>query len=121
MSLRGSEQVAAFFDCWTRKEAYVKALGDGLQFGLDRFEVECLPGRAPAIVSIDGSTEKAARWRLWCGSPAVGYRAAVATDCDGVRPWFWSGREPPSAWAAPDGRASERDIASRTASTEAQS
>jgi 4'-phosphopantetheinyl transferase len=109
-SLRGSEQVTAFFDCWTRKEAYVKALGDGLQFGLDRFEVECGPGRAPAILSIDGSTGEASRWRLWCGSPAVDYRAAVATECAEVRPWLWSGREPPSAWVPSHGHAKERGI-----------
>jgi 4'-phosphopantetheinyl transferase len=99
-SLRGEEQMTAFFDVWTRKEAYVKAMGAGLRFGLDRFEVECRPGRAPVIVSIDGSAEEAARWRLWCGSPAAGYRAAVATECDGVRPWLWSGDAPASAWAA---------------------
>lgn len=99
-SLQGDDRVAAFFDCWTRKEAFIKAVGAGLQFGLDRFEVECRPGRVPAIVSIEGSAEEAARWRLWCGTPATGYRAAVATEGATVRPWLWSGREPPGAWLA---------------------
>jgi 4'-phosphopantetheinyl transferase len=100
MSLRSDERLTAFFDCWTRKEAYLKAMGVGLQFGLDSFEVECRPGHAPMIVSINGCTDEATRWRLWCGSPAAGYRAAVATECARVRPWLWSGDDPPCAWAA---------------------
>ena len=64
-SLPTQAQHAAFFACWSRKEAYVKAQGGGLNIALDRFEVAFVPGEAPGIRSIEGSEAEAARWTLW--------------------------------------------------------
>jgi 4'-phosphopantetheinyl transferase len=82
---------SAFFACWTRKESFVKALGDGISLGLDRFEVELRPGWAPRLISIDGSESGARRWTLWSAAPDETHRSAVATDVTGaVRAWMWS-------------------------------
>lgn len=55
---------AAFFRCWTRKEAYVKAVGDGLLIPLDSFEVS-LAADAPAVFHRVGDDKaEAARWQL---------------------------------------------------------
>jgi len=58
------ERTAGFFNCWTRKEAYIKATGLGLTQPLDTFEVELRP-RAPALLlTIDGDPHLAAGWSL---------------------------------------------------------
>jgi 4'-phosphopantetheinyl transferase len=77
-ALPQSQQTPAFFRCWTRKEAYVKALGDGLQAPLDAFEVTLRPGEAAAVRHVAGDPEAAARWRLHHLEPAPGYIGAVA-------------------------------------------
>jgi len=90
-ALRPVQREPAFFDCWTRKESFVKALGDGISLGLDRFEVEVRPDRAPRVISIDGSEASARAWTLWSANPDHEHRAAVATDATGsVRAWTWS-------------------------------
>jgi 4'-phosphopantetheinyl transferase len=66
----------AFFNCWTRKESYIKALGKGLQCPLDSFSVTLGPGQKAAIRRIDG--DDPARWEIVAFTPAHGYVAAVA-------------------------------------------
>lgn len=79
-----------FFIVWTRKEAYVKAIGTGLSFPLKDFEVT-VPGddQPPRILSIRGSCDEAAQWTLTPFSPAPGYTASLVAD--GPRPVlrFW--------------------------------
>ena len=58
-------RVAAFYRCWTRKEAFVKATGDGLGFPLDAFDVSIAADAKPAFLRIAGqSALDLARWRL---------------------------------------------------------
>jgi 4'-phosphopantetheinyl transferase len=64
-----------FFHCWTRKEAYLKATGMGLQIPLDNFAVSLLPGQP---VQFLGGVEP--RWHLAAYHPAEGYVAAVVYD-----------------------------------------
>ena len=73
----------AFFDCWTRKEAYVKAVGDGLSMPLDRFAVAFRPGDSPAIAFLDGNPSQ--QWSLFDLSPAPGYAGALAIRGSGWR------------------------------------
>jgi 4'-phosphopantetheinyl transferase len=68
----------AFFTCWTRKEAYVKAVGDGLALPLDRFTVTFVRGAAPRLTVHD--TDGAAKWLVHSLPPVEGYAAALVTD-----------------------------------------
>ena len=70
------ERNAAFFRCWTRKEAFLKATGDGLTRSLGSFEVAFAPGERPRFLRIDG--DDPARWTLAAFDPTPGYTAAVA-------------------------------------------
>ena len=63
--------IEGFFNCWTRKEAYVKALGLGLSYPLDAFSVSVAPGEIARLVdAIPG-------WSLTSFEPAPGYQAAL--------------------------------------------
>lgn len=68
----------AFFNCWTRKEAYIKALGKGVSHPLDRFTVSLAPGH-PALLLTD-ETDPAAHncWSLRALPTEPGYAAALA-------------------------------------------
>ena len=77
-SLPKDEQVAAFFRCWTRKEAYIKAIGKGLSQALDGFDVTLAPDAAPALLRAEG--DDASRWLLTDLSAGAGYAAALAIE-----------------------------------------
>src|SRR5258706_9719550 len=68
----------AFFRCWTRKEAYIKAVGTGLYLPLDRFQVTLLASDPPRFVHIGESPTIANEWTLQHLDPAPGYAAALA-------------------------------------------
>jgi 4'-phosphopantetheinyl transferase len=78
MALSESERPEGFFNCWTRKEAYIKAVGDGLSVPLDSFRVTLEPGVPARMVSLDGSTAAAERWTFHAFSPAPDYAGAIA-------------------------------------------
>lgn len=68
----------AFYRCWTRKEAFVKALGEGLAHPLDRFEVTLDAGEPARLLAVDDDPAEAARWTLHHLDPADGFVGAVA-------------------------------------------
>jgi 4'-phosphopantetheinyl transferase len=77
-----------FFRCWTRKEAYIKARGDGLHLPLDSFSVSLSPDRFPTLSSADQT-----RWKIESfvpsSKPKPGYAAAVvAEDKDWTSRYF---------------------------------
>lgn len=73
-------RVAAFYACWTRKESFLKATGDGLSFPLADFSVTTHPDLDPVIEEIRGDGEAGKGWFL-ANLPAIdGYGAAVALD-----------------------------------------
>ncbi|MGP0018212.1 MAG: 4'-phosphopantetheinyl transferase family protein [Candidatus Sulfotelmatobacter sp.] len=70
----------AFFACWTRKEAFLKATGAGLSFPLSDFTVSADPDLNPEIEEIRGDAVIAQHWSLADLSPEDGYRATVAAE-----------------------------------------
>ncbi|MEP6707251.1 MAG: 4'-phosphopantetheinyl transferase superfamily protein [Pyrinomonadaceae bacterium] len=90
-ALRSDIQLEAFFHCWTRKEAFIKAGGEGLSLPLDRFVVSLRPGEPAAILSIEGDAETAALWSLREIRPGTGYVAALAVKGHGwrLKCWEW--------------------------------
>jgi 4'-phosphopantetheinyl transferase len=76
--LRSTQRVAGFFNCWTRKEAFVKATGMGLSQPLDEFDVELVPGRPPRVIAIRADPYAAQHWTLAALDPLPGFAAAVA-------------------------------------------
>lgn len=79
-ALPGRLLAEAFFACWTRKESFLKATGDGLSFTLSDFSVTTHPDLAPALEEIGGDTEAGKHWRLVDLSVAEGYRATVTFE-----------------------------------------
>ena len=79
----------AFFNCWTRKEAFVKALGEGLFVSLDRFDVSLIPGEPAELLAIEGDPEAARAWCLTELEPADDFAGALATEWlpSRVRAW----------------------------------
>ena len=77
-SLPEYQRQEAFFNCWTRKEAYIKAIGNGLYHALDRFDVSLAPGEPARLVSVEGSAEQASCWFMKSLTPEDGYVAALA-------------------------------------------
>jgi len=75
----------AFFRCWTRKEAYVKARGDGLSLDLTSFDVSLAPGEPPALLATRPDPREAARWSLHDVDAGPGYAAALAVEGRDVR------------------------------------
>jgi 4'-phosphopantetheinyl transferase len=78
-SLPPERQAHAFLACWTRKEAFIKARGDGLSLALDSFDVSFGPERPCELLRTGWSTDEAKHWRLAdLSDPAGTYIAAVA-------------------------------------------
>ena len=76
--LSALERYAAFFHCWTRKEAYIKARGEGLSHPLHQFDVSLAPGQAAALLATRPDPEEARRWALWDLAVSPHYAAALA-------------------------------------------
>ena len=76
--LRGRELHVAFFRCWTRKEAYIKATGNGLSLPLHQFDVSVEAGDRDALLATRPDPVEARRWKI-CDVPiGPGFAAAVA-------------------------------------------
>ncbi len=68
----------AFFSCWTRKEAYLKATGDGLLIALDSFSVSLTPGTPAELLRVESQPEEPAHWQFVSFVPAPGFMGAIA-------------------------------------------
>ncbi len=70
----------AFFNGWVRKEAYIKARGEGLSLPLDQFDVSLAPGAPAALLSTRGEAQDVLRWSLRALDPGPDYKAAVVVE-----------------------------------------
>jgi 4'-phosphopantetheinyl transferase len=82
-------RAAAFFSCWTRKEAYIKARGEGLSFPLDGFAVSVDTGAREVALEVFGDAQESRRWTIISLLPAQGYVAALAAEGGGWRLNCW--------------------------------
>jgi 4'-phosphopantetheinyl transferase len=83
------QRVAAFFRCWTRKEAYIKAIGRGLSQPLDGFDVTLGPAEPAALLRADD--DDASRWSLSDIDAGENYAAALVIEgqIPNLRCWQW--------------------------------
>ncbi len=86
-------QPVAFFNCWTRKEAFIKARGMGLSLPLDQFVVAFAPGESPALVSAADDPQAAEHWAIAALEPGNGYAAALAVEGRNWKLKCWDGLE----------------------------
>ncbi len=94
-SLPVEQRHDAFFRCWTRKEAYIKATGEGLSLPLHQFDVRIAPGSQDALLATRPESLEVRRWSLRDVAVKPGYAAAL---CISGKDWNlidWSGRNRP--------------------------
>jgi len=80
----------AFFLCWTRKEAFIKAHGEGLSLPLDRFDVSLRPGEPARLVATRAGLEAPDQWSLFNLEPEPDYLAALAVQGQGCELHCWT-------------------------------
>ncbi len=83
-ALRKEEQFDAFFRCWTRKEAYIKATGEGLSLPLDQFDVSIAVGDTDALIATRPDASAATLWSIRDIPAGAGYVGAI---CVRGRDW----------------------------------
>lgn len=75
-----TERAGGFFRCWTRKEAFIKATGEGLSQPLDAFDVSFASGEPARLLRVEGRPEEGGRWWLQDLAPAPGFAGALAVE-----------------------------------------
>lgn len=77
-ALPAPDNLQGFFNAWTRKEAFIKAIGDGLSYPLANFDVSLLPGEPARLLAIASAPHEASEWTLQAVNAGAGYAAAFA-------------------------------------------
>ncbi len=77
-SIPCAQKLEAFFKCWTRKEAFIKAIGNGLSYPLNQFAVSLDPNESAKLLSINGDPSLASHWSLYSFMPYSNYEVAFA-------------------------------------------
>ncbi|HEU5218016.1 MAG TPA: 4'-phosphopantetheinyl transferase superfamily protein [Gemmatimonadales bacterium] len=75
-----ARRLEAFFHVWSQKEAYLKARGDGVVFGLDHFDVAPDPGKPAGLLADRREPRARGQWTLLSLHPGLGFRGAVAVE-----------------------------------------
>ena len=80
--LPAEELAAAFFRCWSRKEAYIKARGEGLSHPLNQFDVSAAANPGEILLATRPDATEAQRWVLGNVPVPPQYVAALAVSCE---------------------------------------
>ena len=80
LALPKDERTAAFFRCWTRKEAYIKAIGSGLSHPLDQFDVTLTAHEPAALLRDAQDADVATRWEMFNLEFADSYAGALLVE-----------------------------------------
>jgi 4'-phosphopantetheinyl transferase len=88
-SLPLKDRKEAFFNCWTRKEAFIKAIGEGLYFPMDQFDVTLKPTEPARLLRVAERPETTSSWFMMGFSPLPGYKAALAIPRKECTISFW--------------------------------
>lgn len=96
LSLPPEIRKEAFFNCWTRKEAYIKAIGEGLSMPLDQFDVSLTPGEPARLIATRPDPAQALHWNLYALHPGNGYTAALVVNGlpAVLQLWHWTPNQP---------------------------
>jgi 4'-phosphopantetheinyl transferase len=91
LPLSNEQKHIAFYNCWTRKEAYIKARGMGLSLPLNLFDVSLLPEEPTALLQSREDPREVERWSMQALEPGTGYAGALAVEGTGwkLRCWQW--------------------------------
>lgn len=73
----------AFFNCWTRKEAFIKAVGEGLSYPLDQFGVSLVPDEPAELRWVANEETAVSHWQLAAVTPAPGFVGAIMAETPG--------------------------------------
>lgn len=79
-ALPDKQQTLGFFNCWTRKEAFIKAVGEGLSFPLDKFEVSLEPDKPAKLLATDWDPNAVSKWSMYAMSPGANFVGSVAIE-----------------------------------------
>jgi 4'-phosphopantetheinyl transferase len=90
-SLPENRKKKAFYICWTRKEAFLKATGDGLVQSLDKFNAELIPGKPTRLLRVAEDSKIESRWSIQNLKPAPRYVGALAVKSHllETKRWQW--------------------------------
>jgi len=83
-ALPHADRIEAFYRCWTRKESFIKAIGEGLSYPLDSFEVTFGSNQPARVASVNGDESLATEWWMADLPGFNGYAAAVTVRTSGL-------------------------------------
>lgn len=91
MAMPPDQKIDGFFNCWTRKEAYIKAQGLGLSLPLDSFDVSLSPNKLATLYATRPNPDETTQWTLVSLKVESGYSGALAVKGKelNVRLWNW--------------------------------
>ncbi len=92
LSLEKRLQKTAFFNCWTRKEAYIKARGEGLSIPLHEFDVTLAPDKPAKLLASRVTPDEASSWSMHAVEIDNDHAAAVVVEGNGyqIKCWKWA-------------------------------
>lgn len=94
LALPEEQQPLAFFNCWTRKEAFIKAIGEGLSFPLNQFEVSLAPDEPAELLATHWDVNAVSNWTLHSMSPAPDFVGCLVIKGSANQVKFWNWDRP---------------------------